>query len=89
MIFFLKSQSKVNDEAAEDEIGIYKLEISPRIGRNKAKEQYAFFYKSNRFQVNHFCYLLREHSNYVFIWESGDIKLVNNRTNLLILQFTM
>ena len=35
----------------------YSLEVSPRIGRNKAKEQYAFFYAANRFKV---CFYLQK-----------------------------
>ena len=41
-------QDQVN---AASQVGTYNLEISPRIGRNKAKEQYAFFYRSDRFKV--------------------------------------
>ena len=40
----------VND-AIEEDSGKYELITSPRIGRNKAKEQYAFFYKKSRFQI--------------------------------------
>ena len=29
----------------------YKIVVSPRIGKTKSKEQCAFFYRANRFQV--------------------------------------
>ena len=35
----------------EGEEDAYGLEVSPRIGRNKAKEQYAFFYRKQRFTL--------------------------------------
>ena len=38
----------VNDAEGED---AYGLEVSPRLGRNKAKEQYAFFYRKGRFTL--------------------------------------
>ncbi len=47
-------QEKVNSGLDDGER--YSLEVSPRIGRNKAKEQYAFFYAANRFKV---CFYLQ------------------------------
>ena len=36
-------------EAVNDVADVsYAVEVSPRIGRGKAKEQYAFFYRKNR-----------------------------------------
>ena len=38
-------------DAVNDGEDVYGLEVSPRLGRNKAKEQYAFFYRKERFAL--------------------------------------
>ena len=38
-------------EAVNEGEDNYGLEVSPRLGRNKAKEQYAFFYRKQRFTL--------------------------------------
>ena len=38
----------VNEAEGED---AYGLEVSPRLGRSNAKEQYAFFYRKRRFTL--------------------------------------
>ena len=43
--------TKVRDQAGGPCSGLYKLVTSPRVGKTKSKEQYAIFYRENRFQV--------------------------------------
>ena len=48
---------KVNDQAkflpdSLENGGVYQMEVSPRVGRNKAKEEYAVLYKAHRVKVN-------------------------------------
>jgi hypothetical protein len=40
-----KSETKKSAE------NYYKMVVSPRIGKTKSKEQYAVFYRANRFQA--------------------------------------
>jgi hypothetical protein len=43
--------SQIREHAGGVQSGFYKIVTSPRVGKTKSKEQYAIFYRENRFQV--------------------------------------
>ena len=64
--------------------GFYKIVTSPRVGKTKSKEQYAIFFRENRFRVSFIKWKTSFKTEKLFLWSEWSKKHFQIRVTTLV-----